>query len=164
MMKGHLFGASALFIITTIAAGCGVDVDADGNIVTGRVWFDQTGEAHCPYCDPDVRAVVTKEEEEQSKGRVAPHQNVCQQGHPVIWSAEEIPCPICEGAVRCPTCLGAGVDPQTHEKCPECLVVEEERGTKSTGICQNCEGRGTMRMGWIGPDAAGKKSQKGGGL
>jgi hypothetical protein len=155
-----------LGLVLTLIAGCSASVDADGKVLTDRVWFDQNGVAHCPVCDPSVKlraekpkaaAAAPAEGEEaaaapaEGAGIVKPHSNVCDAGHPVTWQAEDVVCWACDGAQKCPRCQGTGVIGKLA--CSGCIAdprIATEDG-KGTGYCTECGGRGLLR--WPGPQA-----------
>jgi len=127
--------------------GCTAKVDAQGNVDTGKVWFDADGNAHCPYCDTEIKLRT------DGKGAVVPFSNVCPKGHEVVWAAETLPCPQCEGTGVCQTCKGSAIDPYTHKRCPDCIEIDENDLPVSTSHCSRCGGKGTVRYGWTGPNA-----------
>jgi hypothetical protein len=133
-------------LLAATAAGCGASVDADGKVLTDRVWFDQAGVAHCPHpdCLPTPKLRPTAEETDNS--RVQSHRNVCEKGHPVLWAADDVICWNCQGAKSCPTCRGTGLAGK-ERACGACVAVEEDARVVGTGKCTECAGKGTIRYG-----------------
>lgn len=144
---GHLGAIIALFLCLS-AAGCSAAVDADGKVVTNRVWFDQMGGAHCPTCDPNVKLRVGPNDPESL---VKPHANVCAQDakHPVVWAAEDVPCWKCSGSGLCPDCRGSGTS-IAGKACGGCIEVDDDNHAVGTGRCVQCKGKGTIRYGATG--------------
>ncbi|GIW72858.1 MAG: hypothetical protein KatS3mg102_2400 [Planctomycetota bacterium] len=160
-MREQRAGAPALLLFWAVAAlggavmggaGCGAAVDAEGRPVTGDVWFDQHGVAHCPFCLPQTKLQPTPEE---SAASVVPRfANLCAKGHPVRWRAEMVPCWRCDGAVRCPECGGSGIDPVRPGRlpCPTCAVTDPTGRIRGSGACQECGGEGFIRYGAMGAE------------
>jgi hypothetical protein len=133
-------------VLVLAAAGCSASVDADGKVLTDRVWFDQTGTAHCPGCMPNPKLRPTKDETEKSI--VLPHRNVCENGHPVTWGADDVICWACDGAKHCRACNGTGMAGKDRP-CGSCLSSGDEGKATGTGICSECGGKGTVRYGGV---------------
>lgn len=126
-------------------AGCGASVDADGKVLTDRVWFDQKGIAHCPHPDCLREPKLQPTAEETAQSRVLSHKNVCEKGHPVQWAADDVICWNCQGNKRCAPCKGTGTLGKDRV-CGSCLVVVDERSV-GTGTCGECRGKGVIRYG-----------------
>jgi hypothetical protein len=143
-----LLGAVLAAALVLSMTGCSASVDADGNVLSSRVWFDQAGGAHCPKCDPVVKLKCGADD---PASLVKPHQNVCAQDarHPVVWAAENVNCSKCGGSGVCPDCRGAGVT-AAGKSCPGCVEFDEDGRPTGSGRCVQCRGKGLLRYGGTG--------------
>lgn len=149
-----LFRSLRLGLIAAALSGCSASVDAEtGQVLTDRVWFDQTGTASCPHpdCAPEVKLQAAAKYWEPA---VDSHGNRCSKGHPVTWTTEDVICWSCDGTKTCRTCKGAATG-RKDQRCADCLEIVREGGewtvTRATGLCGVCEGRGLLRHGGLRP-------------
>jgi hypothetical protein len=162
--------------IVAALAGCSAAVDAEGKPVTGRVWFDADGVAHCPFCDPVVKMHVGKDDPPSTVGAVDPkhpdqrlpagvHATVCDQEahHHVVWASESITCYACGGtgrgvevkkpaAITCPN-ESRPRDFHRPETCGYCAEKEAQAALDGTTSCRICGGTGMIRAGEAGARA-----------
>ena len=153
-MSNRLLSIALAILAATLLGGCSASVDAQGNVLTDRVWFDASGNAHCPNpeCTPPgakdgkLDPKLKPTEDEIKASLVRPHSNECDKHHPVTWAADDVVCWACQGAKHCPKCMGTG-SLGKDRPCAMCIQIDNDGKVSSTGICGECAGKGTIRWG-----------------